>query len=203
MFLLFPFVSSHGGWVERYKDHASTDPNDNGVEMSLCVGWRMPFDLNHPATHMVWYSGSFSKLDRNFNENETSLWRVQVCDFNDDMWEWFLSPVMRKRWALHECRYIEDPNDVINNNSNLSEKFQIPLSVLDHLVTIGLIKTENMKRLIATRKKMEEEDGLVSHTIKERVELADHVYEKKKEKAKAKVSEVDSLLSGKKEKTTV
>lgn len=202
MFILMPFVSSHGGWVEKYRE-PDADPSDSGREISLCVGWRMPFDMQHPATHMVWYSGSFSKIDRNFNENETALWRVQTCDFDDNMWEWFLSAVMKKRWNLHECRYVEDPNDVINNNPHLDNKFQIPISVLDHLVSTGLIKTENMKRLIQTRKKMEEEDGLVTHTIKEQQELSDFVQEKKKEKAKLKVSEVESLLSGKKAKTTV
>ena len=48
MFVLFPFISSHGGWVEKY--------NSNGVEneIALCKGWQMAFDLNNPRSHRVW-----------------------------------------------------------------------------------------------------------------------------------------------------
>ena len=192
-----PFCSTHGGWVERYQD-----PKGEELEMHLCKGWQMSYDLANPMTYRVWYSGSFSKVDRNFNENEIALWRVQTNDFDDDKWEWWFSETIKKRWNLHEVQYIEDPNDVICTNNNLKpdeRKFEFPIWVLEYMVQIGLIRNENMIRMIETRKKMESEVGYSTHTIKERDNSNLKVTEFRKKKGEEKKNEVDELLNPQKE----
>ena len=187
-----PFISKHGGWVEKY------DGGENPIEISLCKGWQMPFDAQNPFTHYVWFSGSFSKVERRFNENEEALWRVQTHEFDDDKWEWFLSDSMRKRWNAHECRYVEDPNDIICTKQELSplaDKFQFPIWVLEYMTQTGLIKNENMFRMIETRKKMEAEEGYTKHTIKERETSNIKVAEFRKQQGIKKKAEVDDLLN--------
>ena len=190
-----PFASKHGGWVEKY----------NKGEISMCRGWQMPYRKDNPYTYHVWYTGSFNELERRPNEGEEMWWRVQTHDFDDDKWEWFFSPEMKKTWGPKECKYFEDPNDIIctlQQLSDVAEKFQFPIWVLDYMVTNGMIKNQNLISMIEMRKQSEKNQGAVTHTIKERDASTNKISEFRKAQGQKKKSEVADLLNPIKKEVT-
>ena len=195
MFLLFPFVSPYGGWVEKY----------NGREIALCEGAAMPFETDNPFTHHVWYSGNFSQIEQNFSENEKPLWRVKTDRFKDDeQWEWFLNLELNtpNPLKLHECTYIEDGQDIYPSNiggKRIGDEFQFPLWVLDLLIERGNITDKNMIKLIELRRRDEKEQGFVSHTLEELKSKRKEKLEKIKEESSTAFDDAMNLINPNKE----
>ena len=63
------------------------------------------------------------------------------------------------------------------------------------MVAQGLIKNENMVRMIDTRKQMEKDIGYTTHTIKERDNSNLKIAEFRKKKGEEQKAEVEALLN--------
>ena len=190
MFILMPFVCPEGGWEEA---------QESGTEIRLCEGWRFPFKQDNPMNTRLLYSGAFSALNKNF-EDESPLWRVQTQKFDNDMWHWFLSPEMNRRRKLHNCRYIDDGNDVIPTHPHLAKEFAFPMWVIDALIADGTIKhNSNLLPLIEARRKMEEGTTAPTFEASAKGSVKEEQEKKKAQKAKDAVSEMQSFVDPKKE----